>query len=143
MMAPNGEIREERHDPLVSINVGRRKRPVTSRFILAVFGIIGGLWTAGTCIGPMWVRPWARPTDIKAVHDSIRATKASADQAVAVVRAEHEATRAELRAVAENQRIGNYVLCVSLRRDHPDLLTPGCTETIKAQQPPKQLEATP
>jgi hypothetical protein len=130
----HGHVKEERHEPLVAIKVGRRLRPVTSRFILAVIGIVGGIWAGGTCIGPMWVRPWAAPRDIATVRAEVTAARQAAESSVTVVRQQHDTTRLQVRALAEQQQLTNYVLCVFLRRAQPDLLPPRCSETISTEQ---------
>lgn len=134
MKMPNGDVQNERHEPLVSIKVGRRLRPVTSRFILAVFGIIGGIWTAGTCLSPLWVRPWARPADIAAVRAEISAATAASEAATATVQIEHAETRDSVAALSRRMETSNYVLCVFLRRAQPDLLSKDCVQTITNEQ---------
>lgn len=127
-----GKVQNERQAPFLTVNLGRRKYPVTLRMILGIFAVVGGIWAFLT--SPLWVRPWARPSDIKMVMDSVGAARRAAVQADETIRKEHGETRDSLSSLARQQETTNYVLCVFLRRTDPSLLTPGCTQTIRREQ---------
>ena len=132
----DGEDHEDRRErPVAAVEIWGRKYPVNAKNILFGIAIISA---AGSGIGWLlnrFVFPWPS-------RDEVAASIKEVNSAIEVVQTEHDATRnlvgqtrGEVAALAEEQRLTNYVLCVSLRRSMPDLLPERCTQTIRSQQP--------
>lgn len=111
-------MNERRQEPAVSVQIWKRKYPVTPRNILTAIALISAV---GAGVGWFLNRfgPWPTRTEVDASIKGISA-------AIITVEAEHEKTRAEIGELKSEARLTAQAICAMTRKFAPENTPMGC-----------------